>query len=518
MGPAGAAANIFGTDPGLRITRVSAATFAFGPTAVGQSVDVDYHRAMFSGLVHAPSLERHLNDIAEKLRAQSPVTGIPVRVYVRATSVYGAESSADANIYLNYRTVERIESDDEAAAILGHELAHIILGHPSADIVEDTQARMLAYTTMALAVYSTVGRQFGGAQGVGTATGVAASEALLLQVTQGVVAPAWTRSQEEEADLLGLDLLIRAGYDPRAMEAMLNKLLEAERQGIDEHGFGDRVKTYFKDRWPELVRGGRNDAVKTVVGMGTESVVKWLKRDHPDTATRIAEVGAYRAKYHADAPDRDPAIKPWHEATRRGDRETKRVFQSYGDAITAAQEIAKGDAHEALRLATEAATPDMQAHTFVVEALYHAQKVAGARHRTAAQLFDPPVRGTEPTWLAFREMGFAQLVDGDTKGGVATLERGYDRLQRPPDAVGALLYAYERTGQRDKATMLASQCINRFPRMASHGGCKSSDPNATDSPKREDHHDVAARDADGEKAPNWARRFQLPGAPWGNRP
>ena len=103
----------------------------------------------------------------QRLLAVCPIGKVPVRVYVRATNIYGAESSGDANIYVNYRTIERVESEDEMAATLAHELAHIVLGHPSADIVQDVQARSLRYTTMALAVHATVARQYGVNQGMG---------------------------------------------------------------------------------------------------------------------------------------------------------------------------------------------------------------------------------------------------------------------------------------------------------------------------------------------------------------
>lgn len=459
-----------------RITAVSPSTYSPGPTAVGQAVDVDYHRAHFSGLAPAPALRKYLQEILDTLLVHSPVTGIPARVYIKATSVFGAESSADANIYVNFRTLEKLTSKDEAAALLAHELAHVILAHPSSDIVEDVQAKLLTYTTVALAIHGAVARETGVATGLPMHVGVTMAEALLLQLNQGVVGPAWVRAQEENADLLGLDLLIRAGYAPTAMEILLDTILEAEKDQLDERSFGNKLGTLFKDNWPALIQAGSDRVTELVFKTAVEHMVNWFKRDHPDTAKRKELVAKYRAAHYAHVAPKDLDEDAWHQATRKKDRATKRLFQSYGNAITAGQLLLDKDTKAALKIASEAAGKDMRDHTFVAQALYRVQNAAGARRQTAEQLFDPPVRGSEPAWLAFREIGYAQIARGKPANGLATLERGYQRLQKPPDAIGALLFAYERAGKKEKAAALVTDCTARFPAWASRGGCRAVDP------------------------------------------
>ncbi len=476
-GCAGAMPRMPGSVPGPRIATLAGSSYHFGPTALGQDRDVDYHRAILSGLVSAPGLRKYLEGIVQKLLAASPVSGVPARVYVKATCVFGAESSGDANIYVNYRTLERVESEDEMAAILAHELAHIILGHPSSDIVEDVQARLLRYTGLALAVHGAIARQYGMNAGLGVHAATAAGEALLLQLNQGVIGPAWVRSQEEEADLFGLDLLIRAGYDPRAMEVSLDRLYAAEQEKLDEQGFNEEVKSLFKDHWPELIQAGRDEVVKTVVTMWFKSIAEDLRRQHPDTLKRKDLVQKYREKNYASVPLHEPDMVAWHEATQRKDKQTKRIFRSYSDAIEASGRLAKGESAEALKLVQEAATPEMRDHVFIADALYRVRNATGERRDSSVQVFDPPARSPEPAWLAFQEIGFAQLATGKRDAGIGTLERGYDRLQRPPDAIPPLLYAYERVGAKSKEAALAADCAARFPRLDSVGGCKAHDPN-----------------------------------------
>lgn len=504
-----------GCAPGvsrLRIRDVAVERYTPSPMAVGQDVDVNHHRARFSGLAPAPALQAYLQRILDRLLAHSPVSGIPAKVYVSATSVFGAESSADANIFVNFRSLELMSSEDEVAALVAHELAHIILRHPSADSVEDVQARLLTYTNLALAVHGAVAQQTGMAQGVGWHESAVVAEAALLQLNQGIVGPAWNRAQETSADMLGLDLLILAGYAPTAMETLLDTMIKAEADKVDERSFGKDVRALFKDRWPELMQGGRDEMLKEMTKMSVDALKEWLKRTHPETPERKENVVAYRQAQYADRPAKEFGVDAWENA-RKKHRPTKRLFQSYGDAITAAQLLKAKDDKGALKIATEAATKDMKDHTFVAETLFRAQNAAGARKRTAESLFTPPVEGTEPAWLAFQEMGLAQIATAKSaKAGVSTMERGYQQLQKPPDAIGPLLFAYQRTGKREEAEKLIAECQSRFPRMAARGGCVAINPEGDKTAERPTQPPSGPAEP---SAPWWTKAGKVPFAPPG---
>lgn len=494
----------FGCTPTItrpRIDGVAREAYRPGPTAVGQAIDVDFYRARFSGLAPAPNLQRHLQKILDRLLTQSPITDIPAHVHIRATSTFGAESSADANIYVNFRTLEELGSEDEVAAVLAHELAHVILRHPSSDVVEDVQSRLLTYTALALAAHGAIAQRTGNTTGLPLHTEALIAETLLLQLNQGVIGPAWVRAQEENADLLGLDLLVRAGYAPKAMETLLDEVIKSRAEGIDEQGFGSKVRDLFAQRWPELLQGGSDKLLSDFFKASFQHLVTWLKEDHPDPVKRKELVVAYRARNYAAVPDKDFDTETWR-AIRKKDRATRALFQSYGDAIRASQLLVDKDTAGAMKLVSDTTTREMRDHTFVAEALYRVQNAAGARKRTAEQLFDPPVRGSEPAWLAFQELGFAQLALGKRDGGIQILERGFERLQRPPDAIGAMLYAYERTGEREKAAALARDCASRFARMASRGGCTATDPDREESP--------TARAQRNDARPGWDANKLIP--------
>ncbi len=96
-------------------------------------------------------------------------------------------------------------SDDEIAAIMGHEIAHALREH----------ARERASEQMGLSIV---------AAGAGVATGnkaVMDATNLALQATFGLP---HSRLHEQEADRVGIELAARAGYDPRAAITLWQKM------------------------------------------------------------------------------------------------------------------------------------------------------------------------------------------------------------------------------------------------------------------------------------------------------
>jgi len=91
--------------------------------------------------------------------------------------------------------VQVAKNQDQLATVIGHEVAHVLAQHAN----ERVSQQAVAGTLMQVAG-STLDPRLVAALGVGT------------QV--GVLLP-FSRTQESEADLLGLDLMASAGFDPR---------------------------------------------------------------------------------------------------------------------------------------------------------------------------------------------------------------------------------------------------------------------------------------------------------------
>ena len=101
-------------------------------------------------------------------------------------------------------------TDDEAAAIMGHEIAHALREHGREQAVKSTGTAM--------------GMRLGGALlsgWLGIDPRIADTAA---QYGTQLLSLKYSRDDEREADLIGLDLAARAGYDPRAGIVLWQKM------------------------------------------------------------------------------------------------------------------------------------------------------------------------------------------------------------------------------------------------------------------------------------------------------
>lgn len=109
--------------------------------------------------------------------------------------------------------LEVAETQDQLAAVIGHEVAHVLAEHGNARMSAAlaTQAGLTAAQIYAAS-------SGGGQQQILGLLGLGAQVGVLLP---------YGRSQETEADLLGLDLMARAGFDPRQSVDLWRNMAEA---------------------------------------------------------------------------------------------------------------------------------------------------------------------------------------------------------------------------------------------------------------------------------------------------
>jgi predicted Zn-dependent protease len=109
--------------------------------------------------------------------------------------------------------LEVAKTQDQLAAVLGHEVSHVLAGHSN----ERVSAEFAAQAGMAAL------------QAVADASNPMHGRALALLGTGaqvGILLP-YSRAHESEADLMGLDLMARAGFDPRQSIALWRNMASA---------------------------------------------------------------------------------------------------------------------------------------------------------------------------------------------------------------------------------------------------------------------------------------------------
>jgi predicted Zn-dependent protease len=154
---------------------------------------------------------------------------------ILANPALAAYSTADGNVYVAMGWLESFESADEAAALLAHEIAHVLLAHHTADLFGETQKKAMASHEIGVAAKQSLTTSKTASKTDKTAL---ANEQILSDVTDKLAMPAWSRRQEREANLLGVDLVVRAGYAPRGNG---DHAEEAPGMRNAEQGAGGRV-------------------------------------------------------------------------------------------------------------------------------------------------------------------------------------------------------------------------------------------------------------------------------------
>lgn len=128
-------------------------------------------------------------------------------------------------------------SDDEIAIVMGHEIAHALREHARARMAKSQLTRLGS---------ALLGEVIG--KGKYAAAFDAGSSLLTLK---------FSRDDESEADLLGLDLAARAGYDPRAGVSLWQKMTAANRnappQWLSTHPAGENRIREIERHLPEVL-------------------------------------------------------------------------------------------------------------------------------------------------------------------------------------------------------------------------------------------------------------------------
>jgi len=156
-------------------------------------------------------------------------------------------------------------NDDELAAVLGHEIAHALREHTR----EKVSQAELSDTIVSAIAYS-------GLRYAGPASMLASVGSVY------VVQLPFSREMESEADLIGLELMARAGYDPRLASSLWRKLQAQEGSAAGVVFFKTHPSNEFrldqieaatprvlKVYRPKFVSDSPGEAIATVVVAGS---------------------------------------------------------------------------------------------------------------------------------------------------------------------------------------------------------------------------------------------------------
>jgi predicted Zn-dependent protease len=154
-------------------------------------------------LVQDTEIVGYVEGIVNRLAATMPPQPFPFTVSVIRHNAVNAFAAPGGYIFLNTGLLLAMENESEVAGVLAHEMAHVTQRHIANRIENSRKIGILSLVGMLAGVF--LGGDAGGAAVVGS---MAAGQSAMLS---------YSRSDEREADQVGMNYLIRAGYPPQGM-------------------------------------------------------------------------------------------------------------------------------------------------------------------------------------------------------------------------------------------------------------------------------------------------------------
>ena len=131
------------------------------------------------------------------------------------------QSQKNFSVHVTQGLMKILDSEEQIAGVLGHEIGHVRLGHYNKGVGRNVGWALLS-------------------AGLGRVGGTAGKVAQLAgNVGMNLAESGFSRGQEVEADDYGTELLKRAGYDPyglyRAMKAFADNKYVTQPNGFNSH-------------------------------------------------------------------------------------------------------------------------------------------------------------------------------------------------------------------------------------------------------------------------------------------
>ncbi|CAB3710700.1 M48 family metalloprotease [Achromobacter piechaudii] len=170
--------------------------------------------------VDDPELSQYLTTMGRKLAAFAPGAVPDVEMFGVRDPEINAFAMPGGYIGVNTGLIVSSGSESELAAVLAHEIGHVVQRHIARGMTQQNQNGMVMLASLAGALLAALA---GG--GGNLAMGVAAfGQAAAINRQLG-----FSRDAEREADRAGFQMLTKAGYDAEGMSQMFSRLMNASR-------------------------------------------------------------------------------------------------------------------------------------------------------------------------------------------------------------------------------------------------------------------------------------------------
>jgi len=166
---------------------------------IGREENVQVHKQ--TAELRDAQVTAYIASIGQRLAKTAPGAKYPYSFAIADYRDINAFSLPGGPVWINRGVLQAATNESQVAGVLAHEIAHIAQRHA---------ADQLTKTLLAKWSLNMLGAMLGNTGGAGTAQIAGAL------VTNGVLLK-FSRDEEREADSVGLQIMTKAGWDPRGM-------------------------------------------------------------------------------------------------------------------------------------------------------------------------------------------------------------------------------------------------------------------------------------------------------------
>lgn len=165
-----------------------------------------------------PLIQHYTQTLGEQLAAQSENPSKKFEFFVIDNPTINAFAGPDGKIGIHTGLIKKAENEGELAAVLAHEIAHVTQRHLMRRLESQQDMSLPTVATVLATVIAASADPQAGEAVAATATGLSIQR----QIN-------FTRSNEQEADRVGMQILHSAGYSPSNMPSFFERLQQANR-------------------------------------------------------------------------------------------------------------------------------------------------------------------------------------------------------------------------------------------------------------------------------------------------
>src|SRR5271154_5036887 len=179
--------------------------------ALGKQLSAEVERQ--AEFIHDPVGDEYVNRVGQNPGRESDAQ-VPFTIKVIDSDVVTAFALPGGFFYVNSGLILHADEESELAGVMAHEIAHVCARHGTKQATKGEIAQLAMIPAMIFIPY--------------TLAGYAIYQGMQFAIPMAFLQ--FTRTDEKEADYLGLEYMYKAGYDPNAFVSFFEKVASDEKK------------------------------------------------------------------------------------------------------------------------------------------------------------------------------------------------------------------------------------------------------------------------------------------------